>query len=534
MRPRLRFRIDLRRLILLLAVFSAMVMLANGFHAAYHVQRDLLIQEALDSNEAYAVKIAATTDDYLRQAQRQLAYGAAALAAAALAGNDAGIAREIERLHQQADIFNTVSFVDTQGLLQSASPTGMSLRGLRLDSKGSLEALEKRVPLISEPYTSALGNLVVVMSHPVETPEGRYMGYVAGTIYLRQQNVLYHLLEDHYHRDGSYVYVVDRARNLLYHADRSRVGKKETGSEVVERVLGGESGQRRVGDGRGEDMLAGYAFLPAMNWGIVVQRPTALTLDRLDALMLDVLRRSVWPAVAALVLVWLAARLISEPLGGLARVARDMDSPEAFGRIERVRSWYFEAAQLKRAMLTGIGLLQLRMGRLRQDAQTDPMTGLHNRRGLELEVETWLAVGREFSVMVIDIDHFKRVNDRHGHDVGDRVIVCVARLMRAHSREGDVVCRLGGEEFLMLFPGMPAAEALRIADRLREAIAAMDMGLDGPVTVSGGVAAWPRDGEDFAQVLKAADQALYRAKGSGRNRVMEASREQDWGEGPTT
>ncbi|MER1966383.1 sensor domain-containing diguanylate cyclase [Castellaniella sp. GW247-6E4] len=525
MRSRLRIRIDLRRLILMLAVFSALVMLVNGFQAAYQVQRELLIQGTLDANEAYAAKLAATTDNYLRQAQRQLAYGAAALASATQAADTARIATEVERLHQQADMFNTVSFIDARGTVRMASPARLSLRGQRLESRGALEALEKRAPLISEPYTSVLGNLVVQMSHPVETGEGRYLGYVAGTIYLREHNVLNQLLEDHYYRDGSYVYVVDRTRHLLYHPDGARVGTQAGRSEVIDEVLGGGSGQRHVVSARGVDMLAGYAPMPTVGWGIVAQRPTAVTLDRLDALMLDVLRRSVWPAAVALILVWLAARLISEPLGGLARIAREMDSPEAFGQIEGVRSWYFEAAQLKRAMLAGIGLLQLRMGRLRRDAQTDPMTGLLNRRGLELEVETWLALGREFSVVVIDIDHFKQVNDRYGHDVGDQVIVGVARLMRQQLREGDVACRLGGEEFLMLFPGLAAEDALKGADRLREAIAAADLGLPGRVTISGGVAAWPRDNEDFVQVLKAADRALYLAKASGRNRVMEAGAE---------
>lgn len=523
MLPRLRFRVDLRRLILLLAVFSALVMLANAFYAAHRVQRDLLIQETLDANEAYAAKVAATTDHYLRLAQRQLSFGAAALAAAMREGEPARMAAEIDRLHHQGDFFNTVSFVDAQGLVRSISPVGLSVQGQRLDTKGAVEALAKRVPLISEPYLSMLGNLVIVMSHPVETPEGRYLGYVAGTIYLRQRNGLAQLLEDHFYRDDSYVYVVDRARHLLTHPEPQRIGTKVGANALVDAVLSGRSGQGRILNSRGVDMLAGYAHLPTVGWGIVAQRPTIRTLDRLDALLLDVLRRSIWPAVFTLLLVWLAARLISAPLGRLANLARDMDAPDAYDRIERVRSWYFEASQLKRALLTGIGLLQLRISRLRQDARTDPMTGLLNRRGLELEVETWQTLGREFSLALVDIDHFKQVNDRHGHDMGDRVIVQVARLMRELSRDGDALCRLGGEEFLILFPGSAAEDARQGAERLREAVAATDMGLGAPLTVSGGVAAWPRDGETFDLVLKAADQALYRAKTAGRNRIVDAA-----------
>src|SRR5690606_4720256 len=177
----------------------------------------------------------------------------------------------------------------------------------------------------------------------------------------------------------------------------------------------------------------------------------------------------------------------------------------------------------KLSVWTGVGLLRVRLSRLRQDARTGPMRGLLSRRGLELGVEAWQTLGREFSLALVDIDHFKQVNDRHGHDMGDRVIVQVARLMRELSRDGDALCRLGGEEFLILFPGSAAEDARQGAERLREAGAATDMGLGAPLTVSGGVAAWPRDGETFDSVLKAADQALYRAKTAGRNRIVDAA-----------
>jgi diguanylate cyclase (GGDEF)-like protein len=199
-----------------------------------------------------------------------------------------------------------------------------------------------------------------------------------------------------------------------------------------------------------------------------------------------------------------------------------MNAPEASDRIQHIHSWYFEAAQIKRAMLAGIGMLQHKIGKLNLDVQTDPMTGLHNRRGLALALEIWQAELRPFAVVALDIDHFKRVNDSYGHAAGDQVIIQLAQLMRSCSRDADVLCRSGGEEFLMLLPNAGPAAALKIAERLRQRVEHTDMSGVGHITISLGVAQWPLDAGTMDQVLEIADAALYKAKQSGRNRVVVA------------
>lgn len=158
---------------------------------------------------------------------------------------------------------------------------------------------------------------------------------------------------------------------------------------------------------------------------------------------------------------------------------------------------------------------------LDKSATTDALTGLYNRRVSEsvLHAETSKASnnGAAVSVMMLDVDHFKSINDTFGHDVGDVVLRDVAHLIRTTVRDNDVSGRWGGEEFLCVLPRTPMDVALSVAERVRKAIESRT-GLCRAITVSVGVATY-RDGDDLAAIVKRADEALYLAKKSGRNRV---------------
>lgn len=167
---------------------------------------------------------------------------------------------------------------------------------------------------------------------------------------------------------------------------------------------------------------------------------------------------------------------------------------------------------------------------LREQAMRDPLTGLYNRRYLDETAERELARARRAGVSIalamLDIDHFKRINDAYGHQGGDRVLVELGELLRAQTRAADIACRLGGEEFLLLFPDMPARIAIDCAERLRLAFAALPVRfgeLTLRATVSIGLACCPEHAEDLASLVRAADDALYAAKRGGRNRVEVAT-----------
>lgn len=156
---------------------------------------------------------------------------------------------------------------------------------------------------------------------------------------------------------------------------------------------------------------------------------------------------------------------------------------------------------------------------LRALADTDPLTGLLNRRGFVSRVETALAADRPVGLILLDLDHFKSINDRFGHDTGDRVLSAVAGALHAYAGEGTVG-RLGGEEFGIAVAGLPAPALARLADRVRRAIAGIELDQGSSlVSASFGVAA---GAASFETLYRAADQALYRAKAQGRDRVAVA------------
>ncbi|MGG3280579.1 sensor domain-containing diguanylate cyclase [Paenibacillus solani] len=156
-------------------------------------------------------------------------------------------------------------------------------------------------------------------------------------------------------------------------------------------------------------------------------------------------------------------------------------------------------------------------------SNTDKLTGMKNRRffqeKLEEELKLFSETGVPFSLFMLDIDHFKRVNDTWGHAYGDEVLFDVASVLQTHAREGDIVARYGGEEFVMLLPRTQASEAKACADRIRQAVSDFSWKEDG-VTISIGIMTATDALEDNeAILLEQADQALYASKENGRNRV---------------
>jgi diguanylate cyclase (GGDEF)-like protein len=170
------------------------------------------------------------------------------------------------------------------------------------------------------------------------------------------------------------------------------------------------------------------------------------------------------------------------------------------------------------------------VSQLRQLSDHDALTGLLNRRGLAAHHERERGQLRRgsagYALLLVDIDHFKRINDEHGHEVGDSVLVNLARSMKTVMRPGDVVARTGGEEFCVLLANVEPAHALRTAQRLREAVRDAELRVGEArltLTCSIGVACTQDADEDLDVVSKRADQAMYRAKALGRDRVVAAA-----------
>ncbi|TAK84468.1 MAG: diguanylate cyclase [Betaproteobacteria bacterium] len=167
---------------------------------------------------------------------------------------------------------------------------------------------------------------------------------------------------------------------------------------------------------------------------------------------------------------------------------------------------------------------------LRAQAARDPLTGLYNRGFFDEMLQAQLAQARRggspFTVLIVDVDHFKRINDSHGHFEGDRALRVIAQALVGVARASDIVCRYGGEEFCLILAGTPLDSASQLASRIREevpaACARAGVGAGTRVTVTIGLAACPGDGRETDALMRAADARLYLGKQAGRDRVVAA------------
>jgi len=223
--------------------------------------------------------------------------------------------------------------------------------------------------------------------------------------------------------------------------------------------------------------------------------------------------------------------IIFKPLSRLSHQATNFQGNE----LERSFHWRenseigivgrsFEMA--RKAILSLIAELRKSNDKLARAAVTDKLTGLFNRHKadsvLEAEINRAKRYGSIFSVILIDIDHFKEVNDTFGHQTGDMVLSLFAKLLIQHTRKNDLVARWGGEEFIIVCPETPLAEGVQLAEKLRLTAEAADFPIVRKQTASLGVAFFTAP-ESLAQLISRVDAALYQAKKSGRNRVVQSS-----------
>ena len=199
---------------------------------------------------------------------------------------------------------------------------------------------------------------------------------------------------------------------------------------------------------------------------------------------------------------------------------RPVDRHELLARVNtQIRRWRY-TERLRASVKASIEM-----------AITDALTGLYNRRYLETHlshlIEHYVNRGKALSVISVDVDFFKAINDTHGHDAGDKVLQELAIRLRDNTRSIDLCCRVGGEEFIMVLPNTETELAGRIAERLRKAVASKSFPLGGnkavPVTVSVGLSSLGGAEDTLDKLLKRADEALYAAKREGRNRVVLAA-----------
>ncbi len=281
---------------------------------------------------------------------------------------------------------------------------------------------------------------------------------------------------------------------------------------------------------------------------LLQELPTALRLDRAEVVIFNVsILHGMWDASdnqihvreidtrdRSTVPVWIQERLprgIAQTREGVIVPVLTDDNHSALIRLSRTTP-PFSTDELRFlevvASQTALALERVKLiAFLERLSLTDPLTGVANRRHLEWRLSEEVARSSRYqyplSALMLDIDHFKQVNDTYGHQVGDEVLKQLAQRLQQTLRRTDFIARYGGEEFLILAPQTPSDRALLMAERLRQLVAnkpfSITPDLNLTITVSIGVAIFPDHAQNESELVKAADAALYRAKETGRNRV---------------
>ena len=240
--------------------------------------------------------------------------------------------------------------------------------------------------------------------------------------------------------------------------------------------------------------------------------------------------RNVWRTAAVSDAAPEFERIVHFPMPGRSWTIQFISRPEFDAALRAGKPWALAAGGVLASVV--VFLLSVALvdswNRAHLLSMRDPLTGLWNRRYLDETMSRELPRARRHNVaigaIIFDLDHFKQLNDTFGHDAGDYVLVQLAELLRHATRGSDIACRFGGEEFGVILPGATLESTRNKAEAIRVAFAAMNLDFEGaplgPVTLSAGVAALPPGKQDWAQVMRLADKALYTAKQAGRNRVM--------------
>lgn len=510
-------RLKLKHLIMGVAMAAFFLTSIGSVWGGYRMNIDSIKENTLEMNKVYAQKLATTADSYLHEAFQILGYSADQVRTKM--DDEQVLNQETERLRLQNQMFNSVVITNAKGLVLSVSPPSIEIKGEVLTSIGAKEALAKKTPIISKPYEAMTGRLIIFISQPIFSKSNEYLGMIAGTIYLNEPNAFKTLLGEHYSKDGSYVYVVDSDGRVIYHQDPSRINDIVTKNKVVQAVTSGKDGAQLVENTKGVKMLAGYSAVASTGWGVVAQKPLEVALAPSFDRVQEVIIKSVpLMFVSIIIVLWAAAR-IANPLQQLASLTEESLDKKNIEGLKSVSGWYFEAYSLKNALVRSLSFLHGQVSFFKDQSTVDPLTGITNRRTMDSMLAEWLASKVPHVIILLDLDHFKSVNDTYGHAVGDKVLQFLARQMESVAREGDVCCRYGGEEFVMLLPNTIVEEATLVAEQLRKTLADTVSPCGRPITLSAGIAAYPAMANTTEALIEAADDALYLAKQEGRNQV---------------
>ncbi len=547
-----RFRVTLVFGLLALAIVTAL---------AYGLGRLLAQQIERDQGEALHTLAQSTgvmLAEGLHERLREVELLAASAEVSRIGLDRASWSRELDRLQRSRAHYAWIGVTDAQGVVRAAA--GDLLIGQSVAERPWFKAA-LRGPFLGEPHPAKL--LAKLLPPRPDDDPLRLVdfaaplrdeaGAVIGTLgvhgdWIWARDVIAALRSERKRDDGVLVFVLDRAGRVIHHPG----GPQASATLAPGERPPSQPALLRWADGK--DYLTAAAAVPGrgpqtdLGWTVLVRQPAALALAEVERA-----RRTIWQAggaavLAGMLLAWFALGRFGRPLAEIADAARRIEGGDLHAGIPVSR----RSSELEQLSTALAGMTRTLIGReqalteakerlevrvaertealaaanaeLARLAHLDGLTNLPNRRAADARIDSELARQRRHggcvALLLADVDHFKRINDGHGHAVGDEVLRLVARCLRETLRESDFCARFGGEEFVVLLPETDAAGAAAVAEKLRAAVAALRPAPVGRVTASfGAVASCGTEGEPAALLLERADAALYRAKSRGRDRV---------------
>lgn len=500
---------------------SLLITLSITIFSFTQTQKKSLIDNTLMLNYSNATQMSQSMDILFESMQSSLKYAANMIGDTGELLDVNNLGDQLELIRHSSNYFNSLAVINKNGLVSNISPKSIGTQGTYVTSNEMLKALNSQRPYISEVYTTkTTKRRIVFISEPIFNSKGEYQGIIGGSVYLQEANIINKMFGSQLIKDDpSYFYIVDSTGKLLYHPEKDLIGVDISSNHIIKQLEQGKSGTQEYVDRQGLKSLAGYIKSPATDWGIVVVSPTDNIYRQLENHVKVLITNILFPILLLMLIVMWIARHLARPFVILADSIQQLE--EGNIDIPDLHShWNREADVLTRTVVGAIRSFQRQHDQLVHEAKTDVLTGLTNRRMFEETIQQWVDEEHPFAILVIDIDHFKVINDSYGHQTGDIVLQKVSSIIVQQVTEDDICSRFGGEEFVVMLSNANSRTAFLMGEQIRVAIQQADMSLDHPITISVGGAVYPFHATSATEVFHLADTALYQAKEEGRNKTV--------------
>ena len=516
MKKEIKLNVAISALVLLVVLIATLIELVSSTNAL----KTSLTTNYLNNNYIYTNKLAEAITYVTSDLQKSMVAMAKLSSYPDFDQNRLDILFESENQH-----FNSIFITDRNGIIQLMSPRLIEFKdretvvrvqaGQKIATDIVNQVLSTEKPYISQPYISASGTLLILVAAPVVNGSDVVEGVMAGTIYLQDENTIKTVFGSNKYTDGSFVFAVDRNGRIIYHPNSNRIFEDVNQYGTVKKVLSGESCYDKVKDEEGTEYFAGYSFIENMEWGVILLTPTSILKEPLFNLVNKIMAQSMLILFFLLLAAAFFVKRLTNPLTKLATYSERLILNKKISNDNdelNINSKIYEINQLDRQ-------LKIQLLKLNQEIQLDGLTGVANRKTFDARIAEWTEQQQPFSLIMLDIDNFKNINDTYGHLIGDEVIQFLATILNSFTEEGELCFRYGGEEFGLLLKEKNETEAAVIAEQFRLKIASMQTPTGKPITVSVGITALKENDDTPKTIIERADKALYQSKQGGENRV---------------